>query len=66
MDATGHQRWIVAALVDHQDQKTGRKRSRQFLVRWRGYPPSCDTWEPRENLIVDVPDLVEDYEKSLS
>ena len=65
VDASGNQHWIVADLVDHKDQKTGRRKTRVFRVRWRGYPPSEDTWEPRENLIVDVPDLVADYESNL-
>ncbi|XP_070189359.1 uncharacterized protein [Littorina saxatilis] len=42
-----------------------RKRNNIFVyrVRWKGYPPSNDTWEPVENLEV-VQDMVEDYDRS--
>lgn len=66
VDASGQPRWIVAALVGHVDQQAGQLRTRRFRVRWRGYPPSADTWEPRQMLLEDVPDLVREYETDLS
>uniref|UniRef100_A0AAV1TP56 Chromo domain-containing protein n=1 Tax=Peronospora matthiolae TaxID=2874970 RepID=A0AAV1TP56_9STRA len=35
-----------------------------YLVRWRGYPPAWDSWEPRAQLIVDVLRLVEKYDET--
>ena len=62
-DANGATRWIVEKLLDHRGQ--GRKgRQRAYLVRWRGFPPSHDSWEPRHVLIEDVPDLVSDYDRT--
>ena len=61
MDARGGQRFLVERLLNHRDVK-GRRTS--YLVRWRGYPPSADTWEPRYQLLVDVLSLEEQYDKA--
>uniref|UniRef100_A0AAV1UYB9 Chromo domain-containing protein n=1 Tax=Peronospora matthiolae TaxID=2874970 RepID=A0AAV1UYB9_9STRA len=42
-DSRGGQRYLVEQLLNHRDVN-GRRTS--YLVRWRGYPPSWDTWEP--------------------
>ncbi|MGH3056499.1 MAG: chromo domain-containing protein, partial [Gaiellaceae bacterium] len=38
----------------HEDRKmpgkARNKTKRYFLIRWEGFPPSEDTWEPEENL----------------
>jgi RNase H-like domain found in reverse transcriptase/Reverse transcriptase (RNA-dependent DNA polymerase)/Integrase zinc binding domain/Retroviral aspartyl protease/Chromo (CHRromatin Organisation MOdifier) domain len=62
VDSMGHKRWIVTGIVDHRDQRVRGKFQRQYRVRWRGYPPSQDTWESKESLELDVPDVVADYE----
>ena len=54
VDSHGNQLWIVEALLNHKDQQDGVRTS--YLVRWRGYPPSADSWEPRMDLLRDVPD----------
>ncbi|GMF41776.1 unnamed protein product [Phytophthora fragariaefolia] len=41
-------------------------REKHYRVRWLGYSPAEDTWEPRSRLLQDVPDLVNDYEASLA
>lgn len=71
-DSEGNERWVVDRIVDHADPKSrsGRRRSssrgipsdRQYLVRWLGYPPDADTWEPRAQLLDDIRDAVTDYE----
>uniref|UniRef100_A0AAV1V1V4 Chromo domain-containing protein n=1 Tax=Peronospora matthiolae TaxID=2874970 RepID=A0AAV1V1V4_9STRA len=35
-----------------------------YPVRWRGYPPSWDSWEHRAQLIADVLGLVEQYDET--
>ena len=39
----------VDRLVDHRLKK-GCKSKLEFLVRWEGYGPESDTWEPRVNI----------------
>ena len=36
-----------------------------FLIKWKGYPKSQNTWEPKTTLMLDVPELVEEYEQSI-
>uniref|UniRef100_A0AAV1VBS2 Chromo domain-containing protein n=1 Tax=Peronospora matthiolae TaxID=2874970 RepID=A0AAV1VBS2_9STRA len=45
-DSRGGQRYLVEQMLNHRDVN-GRRTS--YLVRWRGYPPSWDTWSPAPN-----------------
>ena len=35
-----------------------------YLIRWKGFTEKDDTWEPRQNLIEDVPILIKEYEEN--
>ncbi|CAI5738235.1 unnamed protein product [Peronospora farinosa] len=60
VDFHGGKHFLVERLLYYREVK-GRRTS--YLVRWRGYPPSADSWEPRAQLMADVPGLVEQYDK---
>ncbi|XP_034936630.1 heterochromatin protein 1-like [Chelonus insularis] len=36
-----------------------KNKSREFLIRWKGFKPSDDTWEPESNL--NCPDLISKF-----
>ena len=51
-------RWSTLSMeriLNHRDVK-GQRTS--YLVLWRGYPPTHDSWEPRAKLVIDCEGLV--------
>uniref|UniRef100_A0AAV1U400 Chromo domain-containing protein n=1 Tax=Peronospora matthiolae TaxID=2874970 RepID=A0AAV1U400_9STRA len=61
VDSSGGQRFLVRRILSHRDVsgvQTG------YLVRWRGYPPAWDSWEPRTQLIGDVLGPVEQCDET--
>ena len=55
----GEQEFKVEKILDAQPRGRGRKM--HFLVKWKGYPTSDNSWEPRENLHMDR--LIAEYNK---
>ncbi|XP_060208940.1 chromo domain protein LHP1-like [Lycium barbarum] len=45
-------------------RKRIRKGKAQYLIKWRGWPESANTWEPVENLMTCY-DVIDAYEESL-
>ncbi|KAE8980405.1 hypothetical protein PR001_g24282 [Phytophthora rubi] len=73
VDASGARRWIAERIMDHETRRTratgtaltsrrSRSTERYYRVRWLGFPPAEDTWESREHLMEDIPDVVKEYE----
>jgi hypothetical protein len=54
-------RFKVDRLLDKRTRRYGRGQCVEYLVRWLGYGPEDDTWEPAAN--VDS-DLIADFEAS--
>ena len=55
----GEKEFEVKKILDAQPRGQGRKM--HFLVKWKGYPTSNNSWEPRENLHADR--LIMEYNK---
>jgi hypothetical protein len=54
--------WEVESLLSRR----GSDARRSYLVRWAGFGPEWDTWEPVRLLMEDVPQLVADYDKQVA
>uniref|UniRef100_A0AAV1TTA0 Chromo domain-containing protein n=1 Tax=Peronospora matthiolae TaxID=2874970 RepID=A0AAV1TTA0_9STRA len=61
VDSSCDQRFLFKRNLNHCDMNGVRT---SCLVRWRGYPPTWDSWEPRVQLIVDVLNLVKQYDET--
>ncbi len=55
----GEKEFEVEKILDAQPRGRGHKM--HFLVKWKGYPTSDNSWEPRENLHADR--LIKEYNK---
>ena len=64
-DDDGAPKWEVETLLDSRGRSHGRGKSvKEFLVRWKGFGPEHDSWEPRDN--IQCPTLIEDFERRTS
>ena len=61
----------IERIVDHRDKsphldsKTGRMiRDREYLIKWKKYDHSYNTWEPYNTIKQDAPDSVHLYEET--
>lgn len=58
-DSSGRERFLVESVVAEKGKP--RSRGHQFLVKWRGYPATSNSWEPASILNSDVPGLVRQF-----
>jgi hypothetical protein len=56
----GSEGWLVEKILKRKTEK-GR---RLYLIKWKDFPDSANTYEPLENL-ADVRDMVDEFEKAL-
>src|SRR5712671_5228762 len=53
----GNEEFEVETIINHQF--FGRCKALQYLIKWKGYPTSDNTWEPIDN--VHAPEIVKQY-----
>ena len=58
----GEEEYEVERIVNHR--RHGRARRLQYLIKWKGYPESDNTWEPADQ--VHAPELVKLYHRHSS
>ena len=55
----GEEEYEVERIVNHR--RHGRARQLQYLIKWKGYPESDNTWEPADQ--VHAPELIKLYHR---
>src|SRR5712672_3137025 len=53
----GNEEFKVETIINHRF--FGRRKTLQYLIKWKGYPSSDNTWEPVDN--VHAPEIVKQY-----
>ncbi len=56
----GEDEYEVKRIVAHQ--QFGRAKRPQYLIKWKGYPESDNTWEPADQ--VHAPELIKHYQST--
>ena len=55
----GQEEYEVERIIDQKIK--GRNRNKYFLIKWKGYPPSNNSWEKED---VHAPELVKQFLKT--
>ena len=61
----GELEYTVDRVLDHRDKRSGRRTVGEYLVRWEGYGPEHNTWEPQANMS-SAAEAISDYWAFLS
>ena len=54
----GEEEYEVEKIIDMKQMGRGRKT--YYLVKWKGYPTSDNSWEPQENIHAD--ELIKEFQ----
>jgi len=50
----GQEEYVVDTVLQHEVRKCGKGRTKTYyLIKWQGYGPEYNTWEPEDNLTSD-------------
>ena len=58
----GEEEYEVEKIIDMKQM--GRRRKTYYLVKWKGYPTSDNSWEPQENIHAD--ELIKEFQERRS
>jgi len=61
----GNLEFTVERVLAHRDKRVGRRTTREYLIRWLGYGPEHDSWEPLamlDNAAESISDYLADVE----
>src|SRR5712671_6864234 len=53
----GNEEFEVETIINHRF--FGQRKTLQYLIKWKGYPSSDNTWEPVDN--VHAPEIIKQY-----
>ena len=61
----GEDRYIIDRILQKQLRKVAGKKDKivHYKIRWQGYSAKDDQWIPREELMEQIPDMVEEFDK---
>ena len=46
----GEDEFEIDSILDHRDKRLRKGHAREYLVKWTGYGPEHNTWEPENNM----------------
>ena len=61
-DQLMHDQWSQHTVEEIRDSRESRGK-REFLIKWLGIDEEDSTWEPEENLLEDIPKMLEEFKK---
>ena len=61
-DQLMHDQWSLHTVEEIRDSRESRGK-REFLIKWLGIDEEDSTWEPEENLLEDIPKMLEEFKK---
>jgi Reverse transcriptase (RNA-dependent DNA polymerase)/RNase H-like domain found in reverse transcriptase/Integrase zinc binding domain/Retroviral aspartyl protease/Chromo (CHRromatin Organisation MOdifier) domain len=53
LDVSGEAEFEVEQVLLHRDIKSGKRHKREFLIKWLGYGPEHNSWEPSSSMRCD-------------
>lgn len=66
IDADGIEDYEVECILGKQLRRQGRRRVPFYLVKWKGYPESDNSWEPRACFDGTASDILAEFEAALA